>query len=325
MKHHVLFASLLLLACPAEEQPKLDGGFYVDPIDAGPPPIVYTQFTARVNGWPSGAPVRGVALLDRALYAASEYGVYSLQTSATTWRPESVPLPAGELPSSLQRIGDTLVLTTASDTSGGVWTKTLDTPWARVASSPAAPTWKLLQKSADYLLITTGGLYVASDFEGVWTQRSDAGVFAEPVRLFAAAPAQQKMFAAEGRLWESLDQGATWRTLDAGTGAVTGLAANGAVVLVATDHGAQLRSSNYGNTFYPQATGLEAGVSFYLARGDRFWAGNGDGLFASDDEGVTFVRDGTGLPSETPVTALFFAGSYVVADTVDGPYITQRP
>ena len=99
----------------------------------------------------------------------------------------------------------------------------------------------------------------------------------------------------------------------------------GELELVHTDDGTQLRSANYGNTFYPQATGLDAGVSFYLARGDVFWAGNGAGLFSSDDDGVSFAPNGTGLPSETPVTALFFAGSYVVADTVDGPYITQQP
>ena len=87
MKHQIMLLSVLLLGCPAEEnQPKLDGGFYVEPIDAGPPPIKYTQFTARVNGWPSGAPVRGIALLDTTLYAATDYGLYGLPTSSATWQ-----------------------------------------------------------------------------------------------------------------------------------------------------------------------------------------------------------------------------------------------
>lgn len=328
MKHQIMLLSVLLLGCPAEEnQPKLDGGFYVEPIDAGPPPIKYTQFTARVNGWPSGAPVRGIALLDTTLYAATDYGLYGLPTSSATWQRETLPLPTGEQPSSIQRIGDTLVMTTASDTSGGVWTRQSDTAWTRVASAPAAPTWKLFSKSADYFLVTTGGLYAASDYEGDWAARSDAGLFDEAVRLIVAAPAQQKMFAARNGLWESVDNGSTWRTFDAGanTGTLTGLAANGAFVLVATDDGTQVRSINYGNTFSSQPTGLDAGVSFYLWQSPRFWAGNADGLWASDDDGVTFAAQGAGLPSETPVTGLFFSGSYVVADTVDGPYITQQP
>lgn len=324
MKTHLALVCLLLLGCPAENQNTLDGGFHVEPFDAGPPPIKYTQFTARVNGWPSGAAVRGVALLDTTLYAATDYGLYALPTSSATWQHETLPLPAGEQPSSLQRIDDTLVLTTASESSGGVWTRQSDTAWTRVSGAPAAPTWKLFAKSADYYLVTTGGLYVASDYEGAWAARSDAGLFSEPVRLVAAAPAQQKMFAANGELWESNDNGVTWRTLDAGAGAVTGLAANGAFVLIATDDGTQLRSINYGNTFSAQATGLAAGVSFYLWQSPRFWAGNGDGLWASDDDGVTFTARGTGLPGETPVTGLFFSGSYVVADTVDGPYVTQQ-
>ncbi len=324
MKLKLLALCFLAAGCTPKEDPKLDGGFYVDPIDAGPPPIKYTQFTARVNGWPSGAAVRGIALQDSKLYAASDYGLYALPVSSFTWARETVALPAGEQPSSLQRIGDTLVMTTASETSGGVWTKESEAAWTKVAGAPAAPAWAIVQKSADYFLVTTGGLYAASAFDGPYTARSDAGVFTEPVRQLVAAPAQQKMFIGTSSLWESNDNGVNWHTLDAGTGTISGLAANGAFVLVATSDGAQLRSINYGNTFYPQATGIDAGVSFYLSQGTRFWAGNGEGLWASDDDGVTFTHAGTGLPSETPVTGLFFSGSYIVADTVDGPYVTQQ-
>lgn len=291
--------------------------------DAGPPPIKYTQFTSRSNGWPSGAAVRGAAVLDNVLYAANDQGIYALPATEVTWRRETNPLTGDLVPTSLQRIDQSLVLTAAGSTSGGVWWRDVDTEWARVVTAPDVPTWSLLRKSSDYLLVGTGGLYGSDAFDGTYAQRSDAGVFAQPVRTFVAAPAQQLMFAAGASLAESRDNGVTWSPSTL-RGTVDGVAASGAFVVVSTSMDGQQRSDNYGSTFRAQTAPLTGGVTFYVAQGSTFWAGNNGGLFRSDDNGATFTEALNGLPANTAVRGLYFAGGYVVADTVDGPYVTQQ-
>ncbi|MGV3625426.1 MAG: hypothetical protein ACO1OB_31740 [Archangium sp.] len=291
--------------------------------DAGPQPIKYTQFTSRANGWPSGATLRGAAVLDNVLYAANDQGIYALPAIETTWRRETSPLTGDLVPTSLQRIDQTLVLTAAGATSGGVWSRDVDTAWTRVITAPDLPTWSMVRKSSDYLLVATGGLFASDAFDGTFAQRSDAGVFAQPVRTFVAAPAQQKLFAAVTSLFESTDNGATWNASTL-RGAVEGLAASGAYVLVSTATDGQQRSDNYGSTFRPQSAPLTGGVLFYTSQGTTFWAGNSAGLSRSDDLGGTFTEALNGIPANTAVRGLYFAGTYVVADTVDGPYVNQQ-
>lgn len=324
MKRLLFVLSTILTACSgtvgetdAGQQP--DAGLF----DAGPPPIKYTQFTSRSNGWPSGAAVRGAAVFDNVLYAANEQGLYALPATETTWKRDTNPLTGDLQPSSLQRFDQTLVLTAAGASAGGVWTKTLDTDWTKVTTAPGLPAWALVRKSNSYLLVTTGALYAADAVDGTYAERSDAGVFAQPVRTLVAAPAQQKLFAAGASLFESNDQGVTWSPSPL-RGAVEGLAATGAFVVVSTAIDGQQRSDNYGNTFRAQGSPLTSGVLFYGAQGSTFWAGNNAGLFRSDDDGATFVEALDGIPAGTAVRGLYFAGGYVIADTVDGPYVTQQ-
>lgn len=320
----VLFLSCFVIACTGSvEEP--DAGTTVDagPVDAGPQPIKYTQFTLRNNGWPSGAAVRGAVVFDNVLYAANDQGLFALPATDVTWKKDTSPLTGDLLPSSLVRFDQTLVLTAAGASAGGVWVKTLDDDWTQVAGAPTAPTWSISRKSGQYLLVATGGLYVADALDGAWRQRSDAGVFAAPVRTFAAAPAQQKLFAASTTLFESNDQGATW-VASALTGTVEALAASGAFVLASTSGDGQRRSDNYGNTFKPQTSPIQSGVSFYVAQGETFWAGGNGGLFTSADDGLTFTAVQNGLPSGVALRGVYFAGGYVIADTVDGPYLTQQ-
>lgn len=325
MKRLVLALTTLCLAACTGTVGEADSGTSVDAgrADAGPPPIKYTQFTARSNGWPSGAALRGAAVLDNVLYAANDQGLYALPATEVTWRRETNPLTGDLVPTSFQRIDQSLVLTAAGATSGGVWSRDVDSQWARVITTPDVPTWSLLRKSSDYLLVGTGGLYVSDAFDGTYTQRSDAGVFAQPVRTFVAAPAQQLMFAAGTSLAESRDNGVTWSPSTL-RGTVDGVAATGAFVVTSTSMDGQQRSDNYGSTFRAQSAPLTGGVSFYVAQGSTFWAGNGAGLFRSDDNGATFTDALNGIPANTAVRGLYFAGGYVVADTVDGPYVNQQ-
>lgn len=322
-----LFAltTLLLAACTgtASEPDAAIGDGDAGLFDAGIPPIKYTQFTSRSNGWPSGAVVRGAAVLDNVLYAANDQGIYALPSTETTWRRETSPLTGDVQPTSFQRVDQKLVLTAAGATAGGVWTREVDTAWTQVTTAPQTPTWSLTRKSSEYLLVATGGLFASDAVDGMYGERSDAGIFTQPVRTFVAAPAQQKLFAASTSLFESIDLGATWAPSTL-TGAVEGLAATGAFVVVATSTDGQQRSDNYGNTFRAQSSPLSSDVIFYVSQGSVFWAGTNDGLFRSDDNGVNFVAAGNGLPANTAVRGLYFAGGYVVADTVDGPYVNQQ-
>ncbi len=303
---------------------RVDAGLF----DAGPKVIEYDRFTLRTTGWPTGARVRGAAVLDNVLFVASDQGLVSLAATETRWVPVTTPLMGDQKPTSLNRVDQALVMTAAGTAAGGLYVKPYDGAWAQVTTAPPNPTWLLVKKSNDYLLATTGGLSASASLAGPWVRRSAANtpLFTAPLARLVAAPAQQKLFASgvNGALFESADLGATW-TAHSLRGAVAALAASGPVVLVSTAMDGQQRSDNYGNTFRPSATPIADGVLFYAAEGTRFYAGGDGGLKTSDDNGVTFTDDSDGLPVGTTVRALFFAGSYVIADTPDGPFINQLP
>lgn len=324
-----LLCSLLVLAgCsppmtePDAGTPRPDAGA----VDAGPPPIRYAQFTKRADGWPASAVVKGAATLDGVLYVATDVGVFALASTETRWTTVTTPLSGDVKATSLQRVDQSLVMTAAGATGGGLFVKPWDGDWSQVSAAPTRPTWALAKKGSEWLMPTTGGLMRAATLDGPWTRRSAmaTALFTSPVRLFAAAPAQQKLFAAgeSGTLFESSDLGATW-VAGAPRGTVAALAATGAFVLVVTSMDGQQRSDNYGNTFRAAANPVPGIVLTYVANGPRFWAGTTDGLFASDDDGVTFAAAADGLPSGATVRGLFFAQGYAVADTSDGVYVNQ--
>ena len=301
---------------------RADAGLF----DAGAPPIVYSQYTLRTSGWPSGARVVGAGVLDNALFVATDQGVVALPVTQTSWIPITTPLTGDVKPTSLQRIDQNLVMTAAGASSGGVYLRGFDSSdWTSVASPPN-PTWTLVKKSNEYLLSTTGGLYRAAALSGPWTRRSqmNLALFTQPIGRFVAAPSQQKLFATgvTGPLFESTDVGASW-VASSPQGNVEALAASGAVVLVSTVMDGQLRSDNYGNTFRDAGTPIADGVLVYATEGGNFWAGGNGGIKRSIDNGLTFTDENDGLPSGTAVRALFFAGNYVIADTAAGPYINQ--
>lgn len=323
-----LGVALGLSACsgmPSDLDGGVDAGFDAG-VDAGPPAIKYTRFTRRSDGFPANARVKGAAAIDNVLYVATDLGLVALPNTNTKWDPVTSPLMGDEKPTSFQRIDQSLVMTSAGASTGGLWVKPYDGAWAKVMNAPPNPAWGLYKKSNEWLLVTTGGLYAATALNGPWARRSpmNSTLFATPVTRFAAAPAQQKMFAANegGALFESADLGASW-TASAPRGPVEALAAGGAVVLVATGMDGQQRSDNYGNTFRAATMPLASGVLTYVAQGSQFWAGSNGGLFTSTDLGVTFTEDSDGLAPGTSVRGLFFAQGYVVADTPDGVFINQ--
>lgn len=331
---HLFFVGLLATGCVGIVGETTDGGATAGAdagaVDAGPPPITYTQFTHRADGWPAGARLRGAAVLDNVLFAATDQGLLSLGAAATAWVSEATPLVGDVKPTSLQRVDQSLVMTAAGASGGGLYVKPFDGPWAKVSAAPGTPCWLLVKKSTDWLLATTGGLFTATTLDGPWTARSAPAtpLFTRPLTRLVAAPGQQKLFASGdpaggfGGLFESIDLGVTWTT-SSPRGQVEALAASGAFVVLSTSMDGQQRSDNYGNTFKPVATPVSTGVLTYVAQGTRFWAGGNTGLLRSDDDGVTFVDAALGLPPSTAVRALFFAGRYALVDTPSGPYLTQ--
>lgn len=328
MKRLFLCLGLVLAGCegtagePDGGTPGQDAG----PIDAGPQPIKYTSYTLRTDGWPANARVRGAAVLDNVLFVATDQGLLSLPATDTRWLPVTTPLTGDVKPTSLDRFDQSLVMTAAGAASGGLYVKTVDSDWAQVTAAPSTPSWTVVKKSTEWLLATTGGLFKATALAGPWARRSalNTPLFAASVTRLVAAPAQQKLFAtgASGALFESNDVGATWAASTL-RGTVDALAAQGAYVLVSTSMDGQQRSDNYGNTFRAATMPISGGVLVYVADGTRFWAGGNDGLLSSEDNGVTFTANSGGLPSGTAVRGLFFAGSYALADTTNGPYLTQ--
>ncbi|MBL8910056.1 MAG: hypothetical protein JNM17_05045, partial [Archangium sp.] len=275
--------------------------------DAGPPPIVYTQFIKRSNGWPANARVVGAATVSGVLYAASTDGVVKLPAPDTTWTTELTPLSGDVKPTSFQRDDQRLVMTAAGATMGGLFIKELDGAWAQVTTAPSNPTWALVKKGNEWLMATTGGLYVATDLAGPWSRRTALGnpLFAQKITRLVAGAGQQKIFtwglAGSGVLYESADLGVTWMTATP-RGAVEALAASGAIVVISTAIDGQQRSDNYGNTFRTATMPIADGVLFYATDGTAsFWAAGNGGLKKSADYGVSFTDDPDGLPSGTPI------------------------
>ncbi len=331
MKRFVLWCVLALCGCTGTAG-DADAGVTVDagPVDAGPQPIKYDRYTRRTDGWPAGARVLGAAVVDNVLFVASDQGLLSLGAADTRWAVAPTPLSGDVKPTSLQRVEQTLVLTAAGATAGGLYVKPFDGDWAQVSAAPSKPTWLLVKKSTDFLLATTGGLYAASALSGPWARRSPVGtmLFTRATTRLVAAPSQQKLFAsgdpagALGGLYESSDLGVTWAP-NGLRGLVEALGATGAFVVASTSMDGQQRSDNYGNTFRPATAPIAGGVLTYVVQGTRIWAGGDGGLKSSDDNGLTFTDNADGLPVGTSVRGLFFAGSYAIADTVDGPWLTQ--
>ncbi|MFZ5438867.1 MAG: WD40/YVTN/BNR-like repeat-containing protein [Myxococcota bacterium] len=312
---------------------ELDGGSTgtdAGGLDAGPPPLRYTQFTQRADGWPAGARLVGAAVLDNVLFAATTQGLVQLPATDTRWQPVTTPLAGDVVPTSLQRVDQSLVMTAAGSSGGGLYLKPFDGEWSQVTTAPSAPAWALVKKSSSYLLATTGGLFAATSLDGTWARRSamNTPLFTARTTRLVAAAAQQKLFASGdpgagfGGLFESSDLGQTWAA-SAPMGQVEALAATGAFVLVSTATDGQLRSDNYGNTFRAAAMPISGGVLTFSVQGGRFWAGGNGGVLRSDDDGATFVDASSGLAPGTAVRALFFAGSYLLVDTPDGPWLTQ--
>ncbi len=304
----------------------LDSGAPADDagVDAGPPIIVLPNFTLRSDGWPTGEPLLGAALLDGVLYAASPSGLHALPLTQTTWQP--VATPDGGAPTSLQRLGTTLVATVGSGTGKGVWTKTVDTDWLELGTAPTAPAWALTRRGTEYLLATSKGLYAASDLTASFGRRTSATTapFTGSVEALVAGVGQQRLFAlADGGLFFSDTAGSTWAAGPV-SGQVTTLTASGAYAFAAlAADGGELRSDNYGATFKPMPTPVGAPVAALLFDQNRVWAGTNAGLVTSDDLGMTWAADTHGLPAGLAVRQVVVAGSLLVVDTPNGPYVTQ--
>lgn len=321
----VVVALLLLAGCTglvdgldASVTPADDAG-----LDAGPPIIVLASFTLRGDGWPTGEALVGAALLDNVLYAASTSALFALPLTQTAWQP--VATPDGGAPTSLQRFGTTLAMTVAGSSGKSVWTRTVDADWSELTTAPAAPAWALVHKGSEYLLATSRGLYAAPDLGATsWGKRTALPPFTAPVSALVAAAGQQRLFSiADAGLFTSDTAGATWAT-GVVTSAVSALSAGGAYAFaaLAADAG-ELRSDNYGATFKPMPTPVGATVEVFLFDQNRVWAGTGSGLVLSDDLGVTWSADTHGLPAGLEVRNVIVAGSLLVVDTPNGPYVTQ--
>jgi hypothetical protein len=328
----VLFVLLSFTACSGISGDADAGQRTIDagPQLVGPQPIKYTTYTKRSDGWPAGAKIVGAGVLDNVLFVATDKGVVSLPATDTTWSTVITPLTGDLKPTSLQRVDQSLVMTAAGATTGGLYVKPLDGPFTASTAAPTKPAWALVRKSPDWLLVTTGGLYAGADLTGAFSRRSAAAtpLFTHVVPRFVAAPSQQKMFAsgdsanALGGLFESSDVGATW-TASTLQGNVSALTALGAYVLVATSTDGQQRSDNYGNTFRAAGAPITGTLQSWVVQNARIWAVTSDGLMSSDDNGASFTANSGGLPAGTLARGLFFAGSYAIVDTADGPWITQ--
>jgi hypothetical protein len=329
----LLVAAACLVACTGEVLDPPDGG--AGQTDAGAVAdaghvLPLNTFTLRATGWPSGKRVVGAALLDNVLYAACDAGVFALPLTDTGWQAVTVPLGAGEAPTSLQRLDNALLLTSASTTKGGLYSRPWDGAWARVTSSPQAASWQVVKKGAELLLATTGGLFAATGLTSPWVRRSAAGTatFAHAATTLVAASAQQRLFAAgdpgwqQGELATSNDLGATWTT-GLAKGDVRALGAAGAYVYVEVSTDGTLRSDNYGGTFKPMPAPVGTSVKAFLIVDARVYAGTAGGVRTSDDNGATWADDAHGLPVGTGVNGLFLAGSLLLADTAAGPYLVQ--
>ena len=331
MTRHLLPLCVVLSACTGTSS-AVDGGDELDggglENDAGVQLVHYDGFQARSTGFPAGKQVLGAGAQETRVYVAIDDGLLSLGfvLGEQAWQNEPLALSSGEKVTSLTRANGVLVVTVASATGGGVFTREAGADWVRSTTAPSTPTWTFAQKGSTFYLVASDGVYAASALDGPWTKKNvtTPAFFAKPVRHFVAAPSQTRLFLSGdpasgfGGLYASDDDGVTWR---AGflTGDVLSLAASGAVVLAEVTTDGQQRSDNYGATFHPMTVGASTGALLFIQ--DVPWAGTASGLSTSGDLGLTWSDDPHGLPPGTAVRGLFASGNVVVADTFTGPFV----
>lgn len=306
---------LLLAACVGEAEFQLGAGpIAPEPVlPDGEQPVQVGTFRGLSEGLPP-ARLGGTAQLDGALYAVASEGLYRLPTGSKTWEPVAL---GGSKATSVTRLDTALWVTTLD----GVWRLGLgDDAFARIAGSPAAPSYALVKKGSELLLATSSGLLASSDRGATWSSRSSLAPFTAAVSALVASPAATRIFALQGsKLWHSDDAGATWASGLVG-GEVKAIGAEAEIVLLQTSNGA-LRSENYGNTFYPLDVGATA--QSFAASGRRAFAGTMTGMRVSDDSGKTWRDSSAGLPTGVPVMQLFLAGGSLVASTGQAVYVAQ--
>jgi photosystem II stability/assembly factor-like uncharacterized protein len=126
-------------------------------------------------------------------------------------------------------------------------------------------------------------------------------------------------------MYKSIDKGTTWKavtiSLPIGTQINTMLFA-GTSVLAGTSKGVY-SSTDYGKSWTPPNTtgGLITTIAFLTISGTRVFAGtSSQGLFVSDDNGITWVKISGGFPPYIRCFTMIFKGTTLYVGTDNGIY-----
>ena len=323
MNRYTCLVAVVVMACGAPSGS--DGGTDAG-VDAGVKSTLKAGFNARPNGWPGdGGLMIGAALYDGVVYAGTASQVLSLSLSEEQWQPVALTLETDEVFTSIKRLDTTIVVTTAAPSGGSLYLKPAGGEFAKATNAPSKKMWSVVKKGSEFLLATSGGLFAATDLNGMWVKRTriEAGTpFSGKVTRLVAGAGQLRMFASgdkaqsTGGLYVSDDTGVNWAASTV-KGNVLALDADGTTTLVETSVDGQRRSDNYGNTFKTLTVG--AGVSAFLLANGTTWAATDAGLKTSADLGVTWSDDTQANVPTTGLRGLFNSGSLLVVDTEAGP------
>jgi photosystem II stability/assembly factor-like uncharacterized protein len=211
----------------------------------------------------------------------------------------------------------------AGTTSNGVYRSTNHgTSWREMSSGLPSDYGISSAAVVDGYLIGCGNnarLYRYTDSSGMWTQISPM-IFGGRMSASVAASGSDILVGWEHGVIRSTDNGTSWHELNAGL-ATTGshpLAAGGRL-FNATIYDGRFHVLDTGTmTWHPSGTGMNNGrVAAMTALGTILFAGTGDGIYRSTDNGEHWRLVNEGMVG-TQITALAASGGTVAAGTHGG-------
>jgi photosystem II stability/assembly factor-like uncharacterized protein len=194
--------------------------------------------------------------------------------------------------------------------------------WVRMTSSIDYGTFTYIAvdpyNAARVFIVGGAGLYGTTDGGATWTRLTGPNgddIAAEAVAFAPSDP--QVVYVVGGSMLRSTDGGTTWAYMDyqaVPEAASVWVDPGDADHILVGGLDGVYRSTDGGASFQPVATLSVNDVATTLVADPgvphRFWAGTRSaGVFRSDDDGVTWYRESTGLPAKRMVRAIAFSSA----------------
>lgn len=258
-------------------------------------------------GVPDDAFLAQILIGKQHIFAATFRGIYRSADEGATW--ESVTNGLAPAPARGMGILDGRIFAGTdsglfvSDDDGGSWTKSAAWPGSYQP-------WSILVLGTDIYAGTHGsrvgsgdGVYRSKDRGATWSPANKGAAYAD---FSLAAIGDVLLLGTNATTYRSVDSGANWTPARTGAGRdiVEGFTVQGEWVFAGMYQDGVYRSSDSGRTWTPAGSVLSVTVNCMTSVGSVIFAGTGNGVEMSTNNGRTWSLFNTGMTSGG-----FFSGS----------------